>query len=107
MNIQQIMKQAQQIQKKMADMQEKLKETVREGQAGGGLVKATVNGKSEFIKLDISPELLKPEEKSILEDLIIAAYNDAKGKIEGDFNNQMSSMASEMGLPEGFQFPNT
>jgi DNA-binding YbaB/EbfC family protein len=99
------MKQAQQIQKKMADMQEKLKESVRDGQAGGGLVKATVNGKGEFLKLDISADLLKPDEKNILEDLVIAAYNDAKAKVEGDFNSQMSAMASEMGLPEGFQFP--
>ena len=105
MNMQQIMKQAQQIQKKMADMQEKLKESVREGQAGGGLVKATVNGKGEFLKLDISPELLKPEEKSILEDLVIAAFNDAKSKVEGDFNEQMSALAADMGLPEGFNFP--
>lgn len=107
MNIQQIMKQAQQIQKKMADMQEKLKEMVREGQSGGGLVKVQVNGKGDFLKIDINQELLKPEEKSILEDLIVAAYNDAKTKVEGDFNGAMANMASEMGLPEGFQFPNT
>lgn len=105
MNIQQIMKQAQQIQKKMADMQEKLKESVREGAAGGGLVKATVNGKGEFLKLDVAADLLKPEEKAILEDLVIAAFNDAKSKVEGDFNEQMGKLASDMGLPEGFQFP--
>lgn len=105
MNIQQIMKQAQAIQKKMADMQEKLKETSREGQAGGGLVKATVNGKGEFLKVDISVDLLKPEEKSILEDLVIAAFSDAKSKVEGDFNAQMGQLAQDMGLPEGFNFP--
>jgi nucleoid-associated protein EbfC len=105
MNIQQIMKQAQQIQKKMSEMQEKLKETTREGQSGGGLVKATVNGKGDFLKLDIATELLKPEEKTILEDLIIAAFNDAKSKVEGDFSTQMNAMAADMGLPEGFNLP--
>lgn len=105
MNIQEIMKQAQQVQKRMQEMQEKLKDTIREGSAGGGLVKATVNGKAELLKVDISTELLKPEEKGILEDLIIAAFNDAKVKVEGDFNSAMSSLASEMGMPADFKFP--
>jgi len=105
MNIQEIMKQAQVVQKKMAEMQEKLKQTSREGVAGGGLVKATVNGKGDLLKLDISTELLKPEEKSITEDLIIAAFNDAKNKIEEDFNGAMSGLASEMGMPADFKFP--
>ena len=105
MNMQNIMKQAQQIQKKMTEMQEKLKETVREGTSGGGLVKATVNGKGELVKVDISADILKPEEKSIVEDLVVAAFNDAKNKIEGDFNSAMSGLASEMGLPEGFNLP--
>ena len=106
MNMQDIMKQAQQIQKKMTEMQEKLKETVREGVAGGGLVKATVNGKGELVKVDISADILQPDEKSIVEDLVVAAFNDAKTKIEGDFNTAMSGLASEMGLPEGFNLPN-
>ena len=105
MNIQQIMKQAQAMQKKMETMQQELAQKEAQGQAGGGLVKVTVSGKSEMKKIDIDTELLKPEEKDVLQDLIIAAYNDAKTKVEGEFNSAMGNLASDLGLPPGFKLP--
>jgi DNA-binding YbaB/EbfC family protein len=105
MNIQQIMKQAQAMQKKMEEMQKQLATKEEEGQAGGGLVKIVVNGKSEMKKIDIDRELLKPTEKDMLQDLIVAAYNDAKSKLDGDLNSAMSGFAGELGLPPGFKLP--
>ena len=105
MDIQQIMKQAQAMQKKMETMQAELAKKEAEGSSGGGLVKVVVTGKSEMKKVDINVDLLKPEEKEVLQDLIIAAYNDAKNKVEGEFNSAMGNMASELGLPPGFQLP--
>ena len=105
MDMNQIMKQAQAMQKKMEEMQQKLGTKEAEGSAGGGLVKVTVSGKGDMKKIDISNDLLKAEEKEVLEDLIIAAFNDAKGKVETDFNSSMSGLASEMGLPAGFKLP--
>lgn len=105
MNIQQIMKQAQAMQKKMESMQAELANKEAQGIAGGGLVKVTVSGKSEMKKIDIDKDLLKPEEKDVLQDLIIAAFNDAKGKVEGEFNEAMGGLAGELGLPPGFKLP--
>lgn len=105
MNIQQIMKQAQAMQKKMEAMQADLANKEAEGQAGGGLVKVLLTGKTELKRVEIDPELLKPEEKEVLQDLIIAAFNDAKTKVEEDFNSSMSGLAGEMGLPPGFKLP--
>jgi len=105
MDIQQIMKQAQAMQKKMEAMQAELAKKEAECSSGGGLVKVVVTGKSEMKKVDINVDLLKPEEKEVLQDLIIAAYNDAKNKVEGEFNSAMGNMASELGLPPGFQLP--
>lgn len=81
MNIQGIMKQAQAMQKRMEEMQEKLAQEEVEGVSGGGMVKVTLNGKFEMKKLELDGSLLNIDEKDILEDLIIAAYNDAKNKL--------------------------
>ena len=105
MNIQQVMKQAQAMQKKMEAMQAELAKKEVEGTAGGGLVKVVLTGKSDLKKVDIDPELLKVEEKDVLQDLIIAAYNDAKNKIEGEMSSAMGDLASELGLPPGFKLP--
>ena len=105
MDIQQIMKQAQAMQKKMETLQAELATREAEGTAGGGLVKITVTGKSEMKKVLIDPELLKLEEKDVLQDLVIAAFNDAKSKIEGEFSSAMGGLASEFGLPPGFKLP--
>lgn len=80
-NIQGLMKQAQMMQKKMQETQERLSHEECEGQSGGGLVKITLNGRSEMKKISIDPSLMNEKETDILEDLIVAAYNDAHEKV--------------------------
>ena len=80
--MQQLMKQAQKMQQDMQKAQEELEEAEIEGTAGGGLVKVTLNGKSEMKKISIDKSLIVADEADVLEDLIVAAYNDAHNKIE-------------------------
>jgi len=82
LNIQGLMKQAQVMQEKMREAQEKLGQEEREGTAGGGLVKVTLNGRNEMKKISISPELMNKDETDVLEDLVMAAFNDAHQKID-------------------------
>jgi nucleoid-associated protein EbfC len=82
MNINQLMKQAQVMQKKMKELQEEIAKKEFEGKSGGGLIVVTMSGNGEMQKISIDPSLLKPEDREILEDLIIAAYNDAKAKAD-------------------------
>ena len=82
LNIQGLMKQAQIMQKKMQETQARLSQEEREGTAGGGLVKVTLNGKSEMKKISIDKSLVVADETDVLEDLIMAAYNDAHNKID-------------------------
>ena len=82
MNMQQMMKQAQKMQEQMARAQEELEEREVEGSAGGGLVGVTMNGKKKMTAVSISPEAADPDDLEMLEDLIVAAYNDAYKKAE-------------------------
>ncbi len=82
MDLMKMMKQAQEIQGRMQKLQEELAGLEVEGQSGGGLVKVKLNGKLEARGVKIDPSLIKPEEAEILEDLIVAAFQDAKGKAE-------------------------
>ena len=82
MNMQQMMKQAQKMQEQMARAQEELEEREVEGSAGGGLVGVTMNGKKKMTAVSISPEAADPDDLEMLEDLIVAAYNDAFKKAE-------------------------
>lgn len=82
MNMQGLMKQAQMMQKKMEEAQEKLAQTEVVGVSGGGMVKITITGKMATKKVEIDKSLLNPDEVDILEDLIVAAYNDAQAKAE-------------------------
>ena len=82
MNIQGLMKQAQMMQKKMQETQNRLGDEEREGTSGGELVKITLNGRSEMKKISIDKSLIVADESDVLEDLIMAAYNDAHQKIE-------------------------
>ena len=101
-NLADLMKQAGQMQARMAEMQKRLEATTLEGQAGGGLVKVKMTGKSVVTAIEIDPSLLKPEEKEILEDLIIAALNEAKTKAEAIMAAEMKSVTGGMPLPPGF-----
>jgi nucleoid-associated protein EbfC len=105
MNIAQIMKQAQAMQKKMADMQEELAKKTFEGTSGGGAVKITITGKGELKEIKIDPAMANPDDIEILEDLIIAAFNDAKKKSDAESEDSYGGMMGNMGMPAGFKFP--
>lgn len=100
-NFNQIMKQAQQMQAKMAEAQEKLGQLRVEGTAGGGMVTAVMSAKGDLLSLKISPELVDPKEIEILEDLIVAAINDGKTKGETLASDEMSKITGGMKLPGG------
>ncbi len=105
MNIQQLMKQAQQVQKKMTEAQEKLAAAEYEGTSGGGLIKVTVNGKGELKSLKIDPSLIDPQDPEVLEDLIVAAFNNAKKNADEAASGAMSDAMGGMGLPPGLKMP--
>lgn len=100
-----MMKQAQQLQKKMSEAQEKLNEIEVEGTSGGGLIKITATAKGVFKRISIDESLLKTDEKEILEDLIIAAINDAKQKGETVAQEEMKSLTGGLPLPPGMKLP--
>ncbi|XVN43152.1 MAG: YbaB/EbfC family nucleoid-associated protein [Candidatus Rickettsia vulgarisii] len=104
-NFNQFLKQAQSMQKKMQEMQDQMANTEYTGKAGGGLVNITVTGRGEARKISIDSSLLKETEKEMLEDLIVAAFNDAKKKVDEDSQNSMSSAFGGMGLPPGLKMP--
>ena len=96
---------AETIQKQMGDMQVKLDAIEVEGQAGGGLVKVRASAKGRILGVSIDDSLMKPEEKNIVEDLVTAAFNDARDKADRVSEEQMKEMQSGMGLPPGFNLP--
>tara|TARA_B100000401_G_C52546310_1_gene596289 strand:+ start:205 stop:528 length:324 start_codon:yes stop_codon:yes gene_type:complete len=104
-NLGNMMKQAQQLQKKMAEAQDKLNDIEVEGNSGGGLVKVTSTAKGVFKRISIDNSLLKDDEKEILEDLIIAAINDAKQKGETVAQEEMKSLTGGLPLPPGMKLP--
>ena len=100
-----MMKQAQQLQKKMSDTQEKLNSIEVEGSSGGGLVKVISTAKGEIKRISIDDSLIKPEEKEIAEDLIVAAINDAKQKGEAAAQEEMKKITGDISLPPGMKLP--
>lgn len=104
-NLGQMMKQAQEMQSRMAEMQQRLQEAEVIGQAGGGMVRVTVNGKHEVRRVQIDPVLIDPAEAEVLEDLIAAAVNDARGKIEVHMQEEMQKLTGGLNLPPGFKLP--
>ena len=103
MDMKVLMRQAQEMQKKMQEAQEKLSNTDFEGNSGSGLVKVIVNGSGIAKKIEIDPSLIKSDEKDILEDLVVAAFNDAKKKSDASSADSMGSVTGGMNLPEGFK----
>jgi len=99
-----MMKQAKELQSKMAEMQAEIEQLTRDGTAGAGLVTVTVNGKGEMRALSVDPSLMKPDEKEILEDLIVAAHADAKTKMEEALQEKMKDMTGGLPLPPGMKF---
>jgi DNA-binding YbaB/EbfC family protein len=98
-----MMKQAQELQSRMAEMQAEMERVRVEGQSGGGLVVLTLNGKGELVGVKIDASLLKPDEVEILEDLIVAAHNDAKVKVEEAMKDKMKSLTGGLPLPPGLK----
>tara|TARA_B100000989_G_scaffold276585_1_gene236932 strand:+ start:613 stop:936 length:324 start_codon:yes stop_codon:yes gene_type:complete len=104
-NFSQIMKQAKVMQEKMAEAQKKIEETEIEGSSGGGAVKVIVNGKHILKKIKIDPNLISKDEVEVLEDLIVAAVNDANKKVADNMTSQLGSISEGMGLPPGMKLP--
>jgi DNA-binding YbaB/EbfC family protein len=104
-NLGQLMKQAQQMQGKMAEMQAALEAAEVTGGAGGGMVEVTMNGKGSLRRLKIDPSLVNPGEVEVLEDLILAAVNDAKGKVEAFMAEEMAKVTGGLELPAGLKLP--
>ena len=98
-----ILDKAKEIEARMKESQEKIKNTQVEGIAGINSVKVTLNGEGEMIKLEISPEAIK-EEKSIIEDLIVAAHNNAKIKLKTKTSEEISKVTGGFDIP-GFKWP--
>ena len=103
MDIKGLMRQAQEMQKKMQKAQEELANKEYQGSAGGDMVKVIVSGDQTVKKIDIDPSLLNHSEKEVLEDLLIAAINNAKKKVEEDSANSLKALTGGMGLPAGFK----
>ena len=104
-NLGNMMKQAQQLQQKMADAQEKLSAIEVEGVSGGGVVKVLATAKGEIKRINLDESLLKLEDKEITEDLIVAAVNDAKQKGETAAQEEMKSVTGGLPLPPGMKLP--
>ena len=104
-NLGQMMKQAQQMQAKMAEMQAALEQVEITGQSGAGMVQVTLTGKGELRKVKIDPSLAKPEEADMLEDLLVAAHADAKGKMDAHVAEQMRNVTGGLTLPPGMKLP--
>lgn len=105
MNIGQMMRQVQDMQNKMAQMQNKLADTEIAGQSGGGMVVSTMNGKGELKKIKLDAKLVDPAEVEMLEDLIVAAVNDAKNKLDEHLAGETEKMMGGLKLPPGFKMP--
>jgi DNA-binding YbaB/EbfC family protein len=98
-----MMKQVQDMQARMQRMQEELGALEVTGSSGGGLVSVTLSGKGDMKRVRIDPSLLKPEEAEIIEDLIVAASSDAKGKVEAQLQEKMSEVTGGLPLPPGMK----
>ncbi len=105
MNIQKMMKQAQEMQNKITALQTKMEAEETDGASGGGMVSVRINGKHSLLKVNIDDSLMKLEEKEMLEDLIVAAFNDAKEKIDNSTSSQMNAITSGLNLPAGMKLP--
>jgi nucleoid-associated protein EbfC len=104
-NLADMMKQVGQMQSRMADMQKRLEATTVEGQSGGGLVTVKMTGKAIVSSVTVDPSLIKAEEREILEDLLVAAMNDAKSKVDALTAAEMKNVTGGMPLPPGFNLP--
>ncbi len=104
-NLGQMMKQAQEMQSKMSEMQDKLSELEVTGSSGGGLVKITMSGKHQVKSLKIDESIVDKDNIEVLEDLAVAAINDARAKVDNAVNEKMSELTGGLQLPPGLKLP--
>jgi DNA-binding YbaB/EbfC family protein len=104
-NLGQMMKQAQQMQERMTELQAKLDTVEINGASGGGLVQVTLTGKGQMRKLKIDRSLVVADETEVLEDLILAAFNDARARVESHVGEEMSKLTGGLNLPPGLKLP--
>ena len=104
-NLGQMMKQAQQMQAKMAEMQAQLETVEMTGAAGGGLVQVTVGGKGDLRRIKLDKSLIDPNEVEVLEDLIVAAFNEARTRVEAHVAQEMAKVTGGLQLPPGMKLP--
>ena len=102
-NLGNMLKQAQQMQSKMAEMQAKLEASEVDGQSGGGMVKVRLTGKGDLRRVTIDPSMM--DDREVLEDLIVAAHADAKQKVEAMMGEEMQKATAGMSLPPGLKLP--
>ncbi len=100
-----LMKQAQEMQEKMADAQAKLDEVEVTGEAGAGMVKATVTAKGKLRALSIDPSLFTPDDREVVEDLIVAAIQDAQARAGDAAQAEMAKITEGLSLPPGMKLP--
>lgn len=105
MDIAEMMKKAQEMQAKMGDMQKNMDNITAEGVSGAGMIKVVLDGKGTMKSVTIDPEIFNAEDAEMVEDLLVAAHNDAKRKIDDKMQQEMSNMTGGLDLPAGFKMP--
>ncbi len=104
-NLAQLLKQAKDVQQKLGEVQRKLSAMTVEASAGGGMVAVVANGQQEILSVKIDPAAVNAAEVELLEELVLAAVNAARKKAEALAREEMSGVAQQLGLPEGFKLP--
>ncbi len=104
-NMGNLLKQASQMQAKMAEMQARLEAATMEGQSGAGMVRVVLNGRGELKSVVVDPKLADPAEMEMLGDLLVAAHADAKRKIDASMAEEMSAVTGGLQLPPGMKLP--
>ena len=101
MDMADLVKRAQEAQSRAQAIQMQIAQLEIEGQSGGGMVRVVISGKADLKKVSIDPTLIKPEDREVIEDLVVAAHGDAKNKLERRIAEEMQKLSAEMGLPPG------
>ena len=104
-NLGNMMKQAQQMQQRMQELQAELEKAEMTGASGGGMVTIVLNGKGDVKKVSIDKAIVDPNEVEVIEDLVVAAFNDAKAKVERHTAEEMAKLTGGLQLPPGFKLP--
>lgn len=104
-NLSSMLKEAQKLQGKMTEMQQQLAEMQILGSSGGGMVNVTLNGRGEMQAIKIDKSLMEPDDIEVLEDLVVAATNDARAKVDAKMQEEMGKMTGGLPLPPGMKLP--